>query len=352
MNLCKDIQEKIIFYDELSPGEQQTIRRHTDDCTDCRKHFTELQAIMAGLKQNVATSHIDDKLLTCYGIYLSDPDEPDYDGRQLTQQEIAGIETHVQTCLDCRQKVEQVTQEFREIDAYLEQAGVPETKINIAMAKTSARKKSSGVREMIASLADRIFALPKLQLYPATAAAFALVLILVWVSPLFRGSEFQYYKVASIDPKTEIAGAYLRGDVEQDFSDGLFAFDQGQYNFAIEKLEKFITVNPGSPNRSHAGYITGVASLAIAKSDFIGRFHAIDDDLVYRAIEYFQAAIQSTNNLRIQENAYWFLGKAYLMLQNSDQAKTSFQKVIALQGDRAGAARRLMAELENLSPQN
>jgi anti-sigma factor RsiW len=108
MNPCEDMHDKIIFYDDLSPGEQQAVRQHIDSCADCRKYLEEVQALTLGLQQNISANHIDDKLLRRYGIYLADPDEPDYDGRQLTRQEIASIESHVKTCRACGQKVEQV----------------------------------------------------------------------------------------------------------------------------------------------------------------------------------------------------------------------------------------------------
>lgn len=345
MNPCKDIHDKIIFYDDLSRSEQQAIKQHIGSCSDCRKQFREMQTITVGLKQSVSASHIDDDLLTRYGIYRSDPDGPDYDGRQLTGDEIAGVENHLETCRICAQKVEQIEHEFREIDAFLERAGVPALQLKAASPTPRVAVRIARLGHTIISGAKTFFSLPKLQLYPVAAVACAAVVALIWISPFFRSNEYPYLKLAAIDAKSASIGGFVRGDADMLLSDGLYAFDQGQYEIAIERLQRFIDEHPDNPNWFYAHYLSGVANLSLAKSDFLGRFHDVEPERVDRAIGHLQVAVQTTDNLRVQENAYWFIGKAHLMLQHSEQAKSAFQKVIAMQGERADAARQMISEM-------
>ncbi len=177
----------------------------------------------------------------------------------------------------------------------------------------------------------------------------ALVLVLVWVSPLFRGSDHAYYRLASIQFEKEDLAFLTRNTSEQLLSEGMFAFDQGRYEQAIQKFDQFIATNADQAALSNAHYLTGVAHLNQATSDFLGRFLAVDAGRVESAIQNLNAAIPLTDNLHVKENVYWFLGKAYLLQQNGGEAKEVFKKVGDLNGTRLKDAQEILQKIEDLS---
>jgi hypothetical protein len=203
MKTCEEYYDLIVFFDGLSPGEKQQVQTHAEKCSDCRKHFAAFQAIRAGLKKREHAGHVDEALLTRYGIHLSNPDEPDYDGRRLTRREITAVEEHVNRCQPCQQKVARITEEYREIEEYLAQEGMPSLYLGKASLWSVVKEKALNFFEAMAGFAKSVTTLPKLQLYPVAATVLAGVVILLWVSPLFRGSEHGYYQLAALELKNE-----------------------------------------------------------------------------------------------------------------------------------------------------
>jgi tetratricopeptide (TPR) repeat protein len=348
MKTCEEYYDLLVFFDDLSHSEQQEVKQHTEKCSACRKHLMEFQAIKASLSQREDSAHIDDDLLTRYGIYLSAPDEPDYDGRRLTRQEIAAIEKHVNLCRPCRQKANQITQEYREIEAYLEQEGVPSLHLGRASLWSAVKGKTLNLFEDAASLVKGFTSLPKLRLYPLAATALAGIVILLWASPLFRDSEHAYNQLASLNLDKEKHGFLTRNEASQAMSDGLFAFDHGRFDEAVEKFEQFIAQNPGHPSLFYAQYVAGLACLAQAPRDIFGRFQKYDANLVDRGIQHLQAAVAASDDLRIKEDAYWFIGKAHLMKQQAQAAKAAFEKVQEMKGTRFQDAQKMIAAIAEI----
>jgi tetratricopeptide (TPR) repeat protein len=345
MKKCEYFYDQIIFYDDLSPSEQREVDAHTAACADCRQRLRETQLIVAGLMQRDSTGHVADELLTRYGIFLSNPQEPDYDGSRLASEEIAGIKQHLQKCHVCQQRVDAIVQEFREIDRYLEQAGVPALIVGKKPAWAAIQQLAAKWLDWISSFLKSTVSVPKF--YPVAATAFAVILILAWTSPLFRGSEYKYHQLASLEVEN---AAFLTRDAEfQNMSDGLYAFEQGRYAQALEKLEQFIANNPEHRALDYAHYVAGLTCLLQAKNDFLGRFQAYDSSLVQRGIKHLQAAIQHSDNLRVKEDAYWFIGKAYLMKQQAKAAKAAFEKVQEMNGKRFQAAQKIIAAIEEIA---
>ena len=55
-----------------------------------------------------------------------------------------------------------------------------------------------------------------------------------------------------------------------------------------------------------------------------------------------------SDNPRIDEDALWFLGKAYLMKQEAGSAMEAFKEVSEMQGRRYKQAQQMVSELEQL----
>jgi tetratricopeptide (TPR) repeat protein len=349
MKTCEEYYEMLVFFDDLSHNEQQEVKQHTEKCPTCREHFSAFQQIKMSLKQREFAGHIDNELLTRYGIYLSEPGEPDYDGSRLGRKEMANIKKHVESCQACQQKVNRIAREYRAVEAHLEREGVPALHLGKTSLWPVIRRKALKLHESLLAFVKGAASLSRLQFYPIAATALAGIVILLWVSPLFRGSGYKYSQLASLELEKERRGFLTRSEASHLMSEGLYAFDHGRFEEAIEKFEQFVAQNPDDSSLFYAHYVAGLACLSRAKSDFLGRFQKYDAKLADSGIRHLQAAIQASNDLRIKEDAHWFIGKAYLMKQQADSAQAAFAKVQEVQGKRLQDAQKIIAAVEEIA---
>jgi tetratricopeptide (TPR) repeat protein len=345
MNNCKNISEKIMFFNDLDTMEQDEIKQHTTQCIDCQKKLEEFQTLLTSLKQYQNEHVINEELLERYSIYLATGDEPDYDGRKLTASEIEEIREHIGECPRCQKKVEQLSRDYRDIETYLEDTELASLYLatetqNQSLADQTWRILKNGVD----SLKD-FFTLSTHRLYPIAVGAVVILLVFIWFGPFFRGSDNPYSHLMTLEH--ERIFSITRGNLPQSLNQGIYNFQQGNFKQAILHLEQFILENSDEQLLSQAHLAAGIAYLFEAQSDFLGRFHKIDTNLVDSGIHHLRAVTDLTDNLRVKEDAFWFIGNAYLLKQDAIQAEGAFEKVIELNGQRFKSARELIREIEN-----
>ena len=226
MNNCDAIQEKLVFLDELSEDERGLVRRHTSECERCRRYFEHLRLIMTSLAGRRQEPHIDGVLLTRYSLYLSTPEEPDYDGRRLTGSEIGEVEHHLGECDVCKEKVENLGNEFQEIELYLEKAGLEQITLG-AESNRSVGAILTGVSETVDSvfgwIKDRVTS-PLPRFAPLAVGAMAVLMLVIWAGPFLIQSNNPYATLASLDG--EKFTSLTRNAGIPSLTDGLQAFHQ------------------------------------------------------------------------------------------------------------------------------
>lgn len=346
MKTCNKYYEQIINLDELTESEKDKLIKHAQGCDVCQKHLHEISVINGALRQFRTESHVNDELLTRYGIYIAGSKKADYDGKKLTKQEISLVKNHVEHCNECKLKVEQITEDYTEIDMYLRDQMVPNTTLGKRMVIPKITKQISfTIRSAFNSIQEMLFPI-QLRTMPTAIMTFATLLIVIWFSPLFRGETDAIYKLAVIN-KDKIQDI-TRGASSQIMYDGFTAFNEGDYKSAIVLLEEFIQSDSVATSLAYVHECIGIAYLRESERNFLGRFKGFNVDNVNQGIEHFQKIIDLTDNIRLQENAYWYLGKAYLMINEILLAKKSFDSVIELKGKKIEQAKIILAELNKL----
>lgn len=343
MAACKKYYEAILHFEELSEEEKDQIKQHIKECDDCRVHFIETQTITSALRQLKPAAHIDFDQLVQYGIYLSDPKHPDYDGEVLNEEQIANIKSHINRCSDCRNIVDEVKQEYEEIESFLKTEGVPDTTWK-KMAPV--RKKESQFSIRFTNFLDTIQGF----LFPVNSrlvpAAIVVLLVLVWFSPLFRGSNRILSPLTTVDKGSV---QYLtRGSGSLLLNAGLSAFQSDNYQKAIDNLERYCEQNGQNPDLAYVHEILGISYLINAKNDFLGRFRSYDKTEIEAGINHLNRVLQTSKNMRMREDAYWYLGKAFLIKNDETAARGAFNNVIHLNGKRAEAAQQMVEKLDEL----
>jgi tetratricopeptide (TPR) repeat protein len=344
MESCKNIFEKIIFFEDLSKREQQEVNKHTKDCTQCQKHLEEIQAILFALKRNQKPHAIDEELLLRYSIHLSAPAEPDYDGMILTRSEITRITQHLAECDFCQKKVDQLCREYQEIEEYLEKTGLPQisfaTEYPLIIRAKGALNFLKSAKQMIK---NKIF-VPMPNFHLVAAGAVAVIALIIWVGPFFRGSDNPYHHLASLEH--EKVSFLTRSGISKPIDMGVVAFYEGDYQKAIGDLEPFLSKNPSDSSLLYIHYILGISYLFEAKSELLGRFERIDTKMVDKGIQHLRITLKLTNNFGIQEACKWYIGKAYLMKGEGKKAREIFETVMSMKGRRYRDAKAIIKDLD------
>ncbi|MFQ5771396.1 MAG: hypothetical protein ACE5HX_12720, partial [bacterium] len=250
MKACKSFYDKLLFFDDLDCDEQKKVRLHTEQCETCRQQLQEFQAITSSLQSIQFKHHLNEELLVRYSIYLAEPKVPDYDGRKLTQSEIVHIQKHTTECQQCQTKVQQLCQEYSEIEAYLEETDLPALSLARRSPWSIVSNKVLPLYRAIKDTIENIIFLPVPKLYPIAVGAMAVLLLTIWFGPFFRGSDNPYLALVTL--QQERTSVLTRSGMPAELHAGLAAFQKGRYPQAIQDLEHFIANNSSHPSLFYA----------------------------------------------------------------------------------------------------
>lgn len=343
MKDCEKFEDKILYLDELPDEQQHEVFDHIRTCSDCRAKLKDLQAITAGLK-NRAARHVDDKLLTRYGIHVLDPDHPDYDGSRLGPEEVTRVAEHVEICAQCQNRLAQITDQYRQIEEYLEAAGLPDLSLGRRSAWQKAERTGRDLLTAASAYARNLLTIPAPKFYPLAVATAAALFVLVWVSPLFRGTGNIYEDLISLQ-RSDVGGI-TRSEAPGPMTTALAAFQRGDYKTAIRQLETFVQTAPEDRLQPFAHYVLGAAYLFSARNDFMGRFVRYDSVRVGTGIAHLEESVRRSDNPRIIEDALWFEAIGFLMIEDVNSAENALREVVALKGRRLREAKEMLRKME------
>lgn len=337
MSSCEEFQARIPDLQELRPDEWTDLERHTTTCRDCRAKLDVHRRLMAALRALEAPLHVDGERLTRFAIHRAAPAEPDYDLVRLSGREVQQIEGHVSECPRCRLAVESIVEQYREIDRVLAEAGIPP----VPTVRPS-------IWVLVRNELERAWLRAKNAListpsYPAAVVALGVFLIaLVWTGSWLRDP---YQALANVEV-TETS--FLTRDSSSALTQGMTLMNEGRYSEAIALLEQYSDSESDDRLLNYAHYLSGLAWVYEARTEVFGRVLAYSDARLDRAIAHLQKVTQSDVGGRVQEDAFWLLGKAHLMKKNPERALEAFAEVEQMHGRRASEARQLILALEAL----
>jgi len=336
---CRDIEEKIVVLEDLRPEEREEVACHVRDCKACADRLQDFGLILSTLTAIKPATHLAHDLLTRYVVYLEDPETPDFDGRELNAHDIKTIEAHLSECIACQKTVGGLRHEYKELSNHLQETVLAE----ITQTQPQTDYVTSFMQRMKRSL-DTILNVPLPRLYPAIAGTLAVLTLVVWYGPFLR-SDNPYSDMVQV--QFEEQHFATRGQGQADLEDGLAAFNEDRFDDAIVALETYLgPESGGKTNRAFGESVLGMAYLKKARRDFLGRFVRIDVTSLDKAISHLAQAAESTENVQIKENSYWYLANAHLLREQADLARESLLKTLALKGRRANSAEKLLQELQ------
>ncbi len=336
MKNCEKFEDYLYYPEALNAAEREALKAHLHTCENCRREFERSQTIFAGLKNQVLAGHPDDEQLIRYVTYRMSPDEPDYDGKFLTREEIQTLKQHIKSCRACAERVEELDQEYKALDTYLEEAGIPEINIGEMPETPAAPVRPRPTRQSGMSFWEKLSVLFSQKSYLIPAAGLAIMALLVMINPFGNQSDSGFAELAELG---QPQFSYLTRSSGSELPLGLKNLNEQNFTAAIEYLEQYIAAGPEGENATYARYACGVAYLYAARESN----SPIQLD---RAVEYLQQITPENANPRLQEDAAWYLGKAYLMKKDAPNARQYFEKVVHLKGRKARQAQKILTSLE------
>ena len=136
-----------------------------------------------------------------------------------------------------------------------------------------------------------------------------------------------YFNMARIEP--DKVGVLRRADPTSTiFTAGLNAFEEKNYGKAIALFDTFRKTHH---HHYHTNYYLGLSYLFEARVRLPGFPYSFDTKDTEKGITYLKKALQlADENQFYQEDCYWYLGKAYVMLGEFEVAKGLFNNILRL----------------------
>lgn len=318
--------EKILELLEKSAGkgltseEKQSLKLLIDSDAEA----SQLMEIYDGLKKDAPSYfHPDEELLASYIMY----ENGDNASNSFVPLFAEKIKLHLSSCSKCNEEYNFLKEEYKEVNEHLANSIVREKKEN------------------------KILPTFLIKNYNYYKYAFAAVVILfIAYSGLFTVSTFttpDYKQNVFSESPGELYRT--RGRTSLIFQRGLNALEKGDYSSALAFFNEDIRENNSEGSIFYSYFMCGLTYLKASESDFLGLFKSYDNEKVKLAIYSLKKSIEKNNsgnyeNLNLDANYY--LGRAYILIDDINSAINYLQIVVDEKGGYYNEAKSLIRTLE------
>lgn len=310
---------EILDKDSISAEDKVLLDGMIENNPEAKKISQAYLRLKVSLKQD---KHIDEELMGEYVLYKNN-----LSSDRLIVLLSKMIEDHIRICEPCENLFKDLNSEYSEVDNFL--------------ANTITEKSTQGK-----TIPDQKYV--SFSNFSTIKYAFAAVAaVVVLYLGLFAVSSFTTpdYKKSFFDDGDFYT---TRGRTTELFQRGLDAIDRKDYNSAIKFMNEDISNNRNDESIFYTHFVLGITYVNKAESDFIGLFKSYDKEDVLKGIDNFEKSIQLNNsgkfdNLKL--DAHYFIGKAYLIIDQKESAKQHLQMVIDGKGSYYKKAEALIKDL-------
>lgn len=319
MNEIEKILE-LLEKDLLTANDKEFLNAQSKNNAEVSKLISLHSQLKAALNK---TGHINEELMSEYVLYKNLVST-----NNLVISLSSKIEDHLRKCENCETVFKEFNSEYASVDEFVTKTIVEQLKqqINTIAQNVIVQKRFLAIRY----------------------ASISIVSLFVIYAGLFGVSNFTtpgYKNTKFIEERESYS---TRGRTTELFQRGLDAVENNNYSSAVEYLEKDIKSNPNSESIFYTHFILGFTYVSKAESDFLGLFKSFDRDDVLKGIEHFEKSIELNNsgtfsNLNLDAN--YFIGKAYLLIDEKAKAKDHLQDVVNSKGSYYKKAEELIEKL-------
>jgi len=280
------------------------------------------------LSNTLSTSgHISPDLLASYIIFERGDDSENNIVAILKEK----IKSHLEVCEDCKTEYNVLKNEYSDIEQYV-------SKFVVRDSQSSVKEKNFFLPSFLRTSSSFKYAFATLAVF--VVAYFGLFIVSTSITPdykknIFTNEQEDFYKT--------------RGRTSPLFQQGLNAIDKTDYSRAIEFLSEDIQKHQNERSIFYSHYILGITYLKASEKDYIGLFKSYDRENVNLAIANLKESIDKNNSgdyESLKLDAYYYLGRAYLLKDERDSAVRSLQKVVEGKGRYSKESAQLISDLE------
>lgn len=259
--------------------------------------------------------HIDNEILAEYVLYKNN-----LSSERLIVIFSDKIENHIRNCAKCGQLFKELNLEYTDVDNFV--AGLITDEQFEAKGKTGTVNNFRHLKYMITSGAAVVI------IY------FGLLLLSLITTPDYKKSflnDEDFYT--------------SRGRTSEYFQRGLDALDNKNYDDAINYFYDDLNQNTEHKSIFYTHYILGLTYISKAENDFIGLFKTYNREDIIRGIKNIKQSIDlnksgSYENLKL--DAHFYIGKAYLLIDEISSAKEHLILVVDKKGSHYKKAEELL----------
>lgn len=174
----------------------------------------------------------------------------------------------------------------------------------------------------------------------AVAVIGALFLLNFYLTPL---------NVKLGDTGKEQISIAVRGSGSPYFQQGVLALDEKDYNKAIESFSKELLSDKQNEPAFYTHYLLGLSHLLSARSSTLGLFPRYNTTGIELAITELNRAVtgnRSGQYRNVTLDAFYYLGKANILLNKTGEARSYLQIVVLSRGSKMAEAETLLKELQ------
>lgn len=293
---------ELLDKDSITSEEKALLNEMIEADPEAKKISQAYSQLKISLKRN---DHIDEELMAEYVLYKNN-----LSSERLIILLSKMVEDHIRKCNACENLFKELNAEYAEVDTFLSKSLSQQT----TQEKPTVQKGFFLFNNF--KTAKYAFA--------SIAAVVVLYLGLFAVSSLTTPD----YKKSFTDD-TDLYTT--RGRTSELFQRGLDAIDRKDYDSAIKFLNEDVIKHHNDGSIFYTHFILGITYVDKAESDFLGLFKSFNKDDVKKGIANFKRSIELNNsgkfdNLKL--DAHYFIGKSYLMINETESAKRHLQIVI------------------------
>lgn len=292
---------------DLSDSENKWLKDIYASDPEAKSIIDTYNSIKYSLNRN---EHIDEELLGEYVLYRNG--SPEYN--KILPFLLIRIEDHLRKCELCQNTFKELNSQYADIDEFVGKSlSAKAEKSYTLITQIIFKEKFNSIRYAITSL----------------VAVVVIYLGLYVYSDLTMPN---YMKT----PFAEERDFYnTRGRITELFQRGLDALDRKDFETAIKYFNDDLRENPDQESIFYTHFVIGLAYVSKAEKDFLGLFKSFDKDDLLKGIYHFEKSIELNHNDRFQNlklDAHYYLGKAYLLINDKISAKRHLQTVIDEKG--------------------
>lgn len=254
-----------------------------------------------------ASSHPDEELIGEYILYKND------DGNnKLFISLVPKIEEHLRKCSKCTELFKNLNSEYYELKSFVDNR-FPEKEPDKEHEKQVRLKTPSYVRYFVTAILVIGF------LYLGT------FMVTSMFTPDYKRSAFNFDDRVSV----------TRGRTSENFQRAVEAIENENYSDAINYLEQDISQSSNNNSIFYSHYILGLTYLKKSESNTLGIINSYDNEEIGKGIEHLKQSISLNNSGsfdNINLDSHYFIGKAYLLLDDETSATDHLRTVVENKG--------------------